>query len=340
MPHAPFLSSQPRLYFAAASSFFRLARVATQAFRVKATTLKASESNAHGDFGLLPRHRAKGALGLVPGALWKCQLAWSSLWRPAHFSVSHGPIATIRTGGQRPLLLKNCLTCPGLLGKLLALLLAHGLQTKHPIGHWAPRCLHHVRDRTELFHVFLREECHCPSHHARSPGPSYTVNVRYGRLGKIEVDYELHTLKVHSSRHELSGNEDPHFAQSKLVDDVIALSLRAVSVDDVDADAVEDELVKELHRALLRLDEYQDGRLDALLYHLAQREDLAVLTSHEEQRLFNGLRSRILLAYHHAHRLAQHRVCELLDGWHHGRREEGARDGLVGACAKQRVHLL
>jgi len=59
--------------------------------------------------------------------------------------------------------------------------------------------------------------------------------------------------------------------------------------------------VEELHRSLLGLDEDQHRRRDALLDHRAQRQHLAVLAPHEEQRLLDRLRRRVLLADHHAH---------------------------------------
>ena len=55
------------------------------------------------------------------------------------------------------------------------------------------------------------------------------------------------------------------------------LLLRALGVHDVYVEVVVDELVEELHRALLGLHEDEHGRREPLLDEVAQREQLAVL---------------------------------------------------------------
>jgi hypothetical protein len=88
-------------------------------------------------------------------------------------------------------------------------------------------------------------------------------------------------------------------------------------VHDIDVEVVVDELVEELHRALLRLDEDEHGRGEAFLDDASQCEQLALLASAEEQALRHGLRGCVLGAHHDLDRVAQYGGGEVLDDWQH-----------------------
>ena len=49
-----------------------------------------------------------------------------------------------------------------------------------------------------------------------------------------------------AARHKLRADEDPHLTRAELLDDMVALLLRAFGVHDVDVEVVVDELVEEL----------------------------------------------------------------------------------------------
>mmetsp|Transcript_52738 Transcript_52738/g.138675 ORF Transcript_52738/g.138675 Transcript_52738/m.138675 type:complete len:445 (-) Transcript_52738:148-1482(-) len=212
------------------------------------------------------------------------------------------------------------------------LLLAEGLHLQHPVRHVTARRLHHVGDRAELLNVVFREESDRAAGAPRAARATNPVDVRRGALREVVVDHEGDALEVHAARHQLGRDEDPHLARAELVDGRIALRRRALGVYDVDVDAVVHELVEELHRALLALDEDEHGRLDALPNHLSQRQQLAVFAPTEDELLLDDLGRRILLAHHDAHREAKHGAREVLYGGLHGGREESTLD--VGRRAR------
>lgn len=112
------------------------------------------------------------------------------------------------------------------------------------------------------------------------------VDIAHGALREVVVDDELDALEVDAARHDVRADEAPHLALCEARDDLVALFGRAVGVDRVGVDAVKDELVGELLRALDRLDEDEDRRSElARRDERAQREELVVLGVDKRERL-------------------------------------------------------
>mmetsp|Transcript_63038 Transcript_63038/g.152187 ORF Transcript_63038/g.152187 Transcript_63038/m.152187 type:complete len:245 (-) Transcript_63038:833-1567(-) len=185
----------------------------------------------------------------------------------------------------------------------LALVSAHRLHAQHPVGHLAARGLHDVGDGAQLLGVLLGEECDGASRAPRAAGASDAVDVRDGRLGEVVVDDGVDALEVDTACHELCADEDPHLTRAELFDNMVALLLRALGVHDVDVEVVVDELVEELHRALLGLHEDEHGWRKALLDDASQREQLTLLASAEEQSLRHCLSGGVLGAHHYLDRM-------------------------------------
>jgi hypothetical protein len=86
------------------------------------------------------------------------------------------------------------------------------------------------------------------------------VDVAHRALREVIVDHQLHSLEVHSPRHDIRADQTPHLPRREPPHDLIPLLGRSLSVDRIGVDTVESELVDEFLRAHDGLDEDQNGR--------------------------------------------------------------------------------
>ena len=95
-------------------------------------------------------------------------------------------------------------------------------------------------------------------------------------MREVKIENAVDALEINTTSHQVGANQHPNFTQAKVLDDAVALSLRAVGVDDIDVDAIVHEFVKQLPRPLNRLDKNQHGRFDAFLDQLPHRQQFAI----------------------------------------------------------------
>lgn len=116
------------------------------------------------------------------------------------------------------------------------------------------------------------------------------MDVAPARLREVVVDDELDTLEVHSPAHHVRANQAPDLALRESSHDLVPLLGRAVRVNAVGIDAVEEELGRELFGAKDRLDEDEDGRSEGAFGDEGTKgEELVVFGADELEGLGNGL---------------------------------------------------
>lgn len=84
-------------------------------------------------------------------------------------------------------------------------------------------------------------------------------------MREIKVDHLVDCLEVYSSRHQVGANKNPNGAESKLLDDFIALFLLLVGVYNVHFQFVKLQLLKKLLGSIFRLHKDQHWRLEVIL---------------------------------------------------------------------------
>lgn len=119
------------------------------------------------------------------------------------------------------------------------------------------------------------------------------MNITHRALGEIVVDDEFDPLEVDAASHHIRTNQAPHLPLGKPPHDLIALARAPVRMDRVGVDPIKHELVRELFRALDRLDKDQDGRGElARGDEGAEGEEFVVFAVDEEEALVDRGRRR------------------------------------------------
>mmetsp|Transcript_14177 Transcript_14177/g.59977 ORF Transcript_14177/g.59977 Transcript_14177/m.59977 type:complete len:271 (-) Transcript_14177:781-1593(-) len=166
------------------------------------------------------------------------------------------------------------------------------------------------------------------------------MDVRVRRAREIVVYHRAHADKVHPPRHQVGGDEDPGVARAESVNLRSSLRVRHRRVYETQVQAVAGELLRELLRAILRLDEDDDRGLDPLVDELSKREELAALLPAKHQPLRDGAARAVALANGEADRLGHDASREVLNGFWKCRGEQSAGDIRPVARRHRRVHLL
>ena len=122
------------------------------------------------------------------------------------------------------------------------------------------------------------------------------VDIRRGRIWKIVIDHTVDTFEIHSSSNNVSGDQNPCFPGSEVIDRIVTLRkkkkfdqqisvffscwivssvllaneetylcLRQVRVDYIDSNVIRYQLSIEFLGSLLALDENQYRRIQTLL---------------------------------------------------------------------------
>ena len=132
------------------------------------------------------------------------------------------------------------------------------------------RLVHEVGNGAHKLLIILREKRDCAPLPASSSRSADAVNVGNKTLWEVKIDNLVDSFKVDSSAHEVSADQNPGLPKPKSANSLITLLLLFVSVDNVDVEAVELQLLKQLLCSVFRLSEDQHWWLKAILDLLAE----------------------------------------------------------------------
>ena len=147
------------------------------------------------------------------------------------------------------------------------------------------------------------------------------MNVGHQTCREVKVYHRIHRFEIDSPRHQVSTNEHPNVAHSKLGHNLVALVLSLVPMDHLNIYPVKFELVKQFTRSLLRLHKNEHWRFEPLFQTLSQGEKFGIFATNIAHRLGNCSRCCILYSYLHLDRVYHNFGDKFLDIWLHGRTE-------------------
>lgn len=91
-----------------------------------------------------------------------------------------------------------------------------------------------------------------------------SVNVANGRRRKVIVDNQVNSLKIDTSTHQLSTNENPNLTRAETFNNIVTLKLSSFRVNNVDIDAIVDQFSIEFFSSLFGLNKNKNWRLQTL----------------------------------------------------------------------------
>ena len=155
----------------------------------------------------------------------------------------------------------------------------------------------------------------------RRSGPTRStnaMNIGFGDVGDLEVDYVAHTTDVDSTRSDVRCDKNIEFPFAETLHGSFALWLGLVPVNGRSIEVVFSQIAHHLVRAIFRSHEYQSGFYFRLLEQVHEQVSLVCL-HHKHHLLINRFGSGALTSHFDPNGIAQHRVGEFQNVGRHGR---------------------
>lgn len=139
-----------------------------------------------------------------------------------------------------PIRRSNCLAWLSLLHQLVLRPLRMILHGQHVGRNFASRIVQDLGNGLQIDRVVLREIRNGLASTTRPTRSSDSMDVGDGRRWEIIVDDQIDALEIDATADELCADQHPDLALAERLDDLVALLLAAIGVDEVDVDAVVD----------------------------------------------------------------------------------------------------